>query len=188
MAQAGMSLTYEGLVQYPGYEGIDGLCHVRVYQPRPLWRRRVVIVGGLDDNPGTSITGAAPALAEALKQLPPLARVLGTRPDRRPRIVEHYPEGICGDGVPSFCFVRVKRSRRRSGSEYAATSRRSIDLMTIEQIVGCDVRVWRPGDYTAAAVAGAAGEALLEQVAERSKAASMRFRDSLQARERLRQA
>ena len=56
-----MDLTRELLLPYQGLNGFDGLCHIRVYeQPGRL---PVVIAGGLDDNPGTSITNAIEMLA-----------------------------------------------------------------------------------------------------------------------------
>ena len=49
-----MPLTRELLLSYPGFHGLGGLAHVRVYgQPGRL---PAVIAGQLDDNPGTSIT------------------------------------------------------------------------------------------------------------------------------------
>ena len=49
-----MDLTRELLLPYQGLDVFDGLCRIRVYeQPGRL---PVVIAGGLDDNPGTSLT------------------------------------------------------------------------------------------------------------------------------------
>lgn len=56
-----MQLTSEGLLPYPGIAGMDGLCHIRVYQTPG--RTPVVIVGQLDDNPGTAINNAIETIA-----------------------------------------------------------------------------------------------------------------------------
>jgi hypothetical protein len=61
-----MELTRELLLPYQGLNGFDGVCHVRVYeQPGQL---PVVIVGALDDNPGTSITNAIEMVAAAVQR------------------------------------------------------------------------------------------------------------------------
>lgn len=60
-----MELTHDRLLTYQGLHGMDGLCHVRVYeQPGRL---PVVIAGVLDDNPGTSVTNAVEMAAQAVK-------------------------------------------------------------------------------------------------------------------------
>ena len=56
----------EQLLPFEGLHEIDGLCHVRTYE-RP-GRMPVVIVGELDDNPGTKVRKAIPAVARAIQQ------------------------------------------------------------------------------------------------------------------------
>jgi hypothetical protein len=46
---------------YQGIDGFDGICHVRVYEQDG--RLPVVIVGQLEDNPGTSISNAIEMVA-----------------------------------------------------------------------------------------------------------------------------
>ena len=59
-----MDLTRELLLPYQGLNAFDGLCHIRVYeQPGRL---PVVIAGGLDDNPGTSLTLAIEMVAASV--------------------------------------------------------------------------------------------------------------------------
>lgn len=166
-----MDIAYDGLLCYPGYEGMDGLCHVRLYVPRGRWRRPVAIVGGLDDNPGTSITGAAEAVRAQIGRRLPAAR-------RHVRIVEHYPQGLAGGG-PSFELLRFKPARRRASSSFARIGRRSLSREQVQRLIGGEVRVWPAGGYTANAVAGEEGHAQLLDLIERTAAQARRFRESL---------
>jgi hypothetical protein len=60
-----MDLTRELLLPYQGLD-LFGLCHIRVYeQPGAL---PVVIAGGLDDNPGTSLTLAIEIVAATVQR------------------------------------------------------------------------------------------------------------------------
>ena len=166
-----MDIAYDGLLSYPGYEGMDGLCHVRLYVPRRRWHRPVAIVGGLDDNPGTSITGAAEALRTQVRRRLPAAR-------RRLQIVEHYPEGLAGGG-PSFELLRFKPARRRASSSFARIGRRSLSREQVQRLIGGEVRIWPAGGYTAAAVAGEEGHAQLLDLIERTAPQARRLRESL---------
>ena len=56
-----MQLASERLLSYPGIAGMDGLCHIRVYEASG--ENPVVIVGQLDDNPGTAVNNAIETIA-----------------------------------------------------------------------------------------------------------------------------
>jgi hypothetical protein len=177
-----MKLTRELLLPYQGLHSIDGLCHVRVYeQPGEL---PVVIAGGLDDNPGTSITNAIEMVAAAVQRSE-------FADGREFRLVEHYPDTIDRRTTPTYCLVHFEhRSTHESphdpsnyagmimivGEGRAAVSPgaaiegdfrgpRWEPLDDIEGLVGCEVAVWEPGTYTARAVAGEPGERLRSELA-----------------------
>src|ERR1700683_5485743 len=53
-------------------------------------------------------------------------------------------------------------------------------IADIEQLLGCEVNVWRQGDYTARAVAGEQGQQLRNEVAEQTTAATRQLIDAIE--------
>jgi hypothetical protein len=91
-----MRLGCELLLPYPGFCGFDGLCHVRVFVlcHRVPWRAPVVLVGGLDDNPGTSVTNVIEVVAAAVRRqvFPEGSRFV---------LVEHYADRLGDSSRPA---------------------------------------------------------------------------------------
>ena len=177
-----MELTRELLLAYPGLHGLDGLCHLRVYeQPGQL---PAAIAGALDDNPGSSPTNAITMLAAAVQH--------SQFPDRRGfRLIEHYPGTLDGRGIPTYALVHFERrsvhaqsheDSHRAGAVAllsgettgAGEARAERDFLNprwetiddIEALVQCTVAVWAPGFYAAGAIAGDEGERLRSLLAE----------------------
>jgi hypothetical protein len=91
-----MDLTRELLLPYQGLDVFDGLCHIRVYeQPGRL---PVVIAGGLDDNPGTSLTLAIELVAATVQRSE-------FSDGREFRLIEHYRDALDGRQAPSYSLV-----------------------------------------------------------------------------------
>jgi hypothetical protein len=160
-----MELTRELLLPYQGPDGFDGLCHIRAYeQPGRL---PVVIAGGLDDNPGSSITNAVEMLATTIK------RSLFSD-GREFHLIEHYRDGIDGHPAPTYSLIHFSHrplqdspeERGNIEGDFRHPSWEPID--DVEQLVGCEVATWTPGTYTARAVAGEQGEQLRSELAEHS--------------------
>ncbi len=192
-----MQLTHESLLRYQGLHGTEGLCHVRVYEQ--AGRLSVAIVGARDDGPGTSTTNAIEMVAAAVQG----ACFAG---GREFELIEHHPSSIAGHGSPSFCRVRFRHRNIHEDpsdpSHYAGTivsiEPDGLDLepgapirgdfrdpswepiADIEQFIGCDVQVWKDGNYTASAVAGAHGQRLRDEVAARTELAIRRLLDVLE--------
>ena len=182
-----MQLTRELLLAYPGLHGLDGLCHLRVYeQPDHL---PVVIAGALDDNPGSSTTNAIARLAAAVQasQFPG---------GRGFRLIEHYPGTLDKRSIPTYALVHFEqhpahaqphngsrhtgtlatlggeasRARdRRVGGNFSNPRWETID--DVEELLECTVAIWAPGFYTAGAVAGEEGERLRSLLAENANRA-----------------
>lgn len=164
-----IELTRELLMAYQGLDGCEGLCHVRVYeQPGRL---AVVIVGGLDDNPGTAIALVIETVAAAVQR-----RLFAD--GREFRLIEHYRDAIDGSRTSTYALVRfghcsvLEGAGVREGAgvecpgvEGAFRDPRWEPIDDIEQLLGCEVAVWWPGRYTARAVAGARGEQLRRKMA-----------------------
>ncbi len=177
-----MELTRELLLPYQGLNGFDGVCHVRVYeQPGQL---PVVIVGALDDNPGTSITNAIEMVAAAVQRNE-------FADGREFRLIEHYPDGIDGSLTPTYSLVHFKhRATHESsdnpgdragtivvvGAQVAVSPGARVEgdfrnprwepIEHIEGLLGCKIAVWPPGAYTVRAVAGEDGERLRSELIE----------------------
>jgi len=158
-----MDLTCELLLPYQGLNGFDGLCHIRVYeQPGRL---PVVIAGGLDDNPGTSITNAIEMLATTVK------RSLFSD-GREFHLIEHYGDGIDGRPAPTYSLIHFSHRPLQEHPD----ERDNIEgdfrhpywepIEDIEHLVGCALATWTPGTYTARAVAGQQGEQLRSELVE----------------------
>src|SRR5271163_4197127 len=92
-----IELTRELLMPYQGLDGCEGLCHVRVYEA--LGRVPVVIVGGLDDNPGTAIALVIETVAAAVQR-----RLFAD--GRQFHLVEHYRDVIEGLQTSRYALVR----------------------------------------------------------------------------------
>ncbi len=186
-----MHLTRELLLPYQGLNGFDGLCHVRVYeQPGQL---PIVIAGGLDDNPGTSITNAIEMVAAAVQRSE-------FSDGREFRLVEHYPDTINGRGTPTYALIHFDHRAIQDCSDDPRDYAGAIVLVgedpgeevmvargaeiegdfrdprwepvgDIRELLGCKVGVWPPGNYTARAVAGEQGERLRSRLAEKARRA-----------------
>jgi hypothetical protein len=182
-----MQLTRELLLAYPGLHGLDGLCHIRVYEQTD--RPPVVIAGALDDNPGSSPTNAIALLAAAIQA--------SQFPDGRSfRLIEHYPGTLDGRGIPTYALIHFERrpvhARPHEGSRHTGTvttlggeTGRARDsrvegsfrnprwetIDDVEQLLECTVAVWPPGSYTAGAIAGEEGERLRSLLAENANQA-----------------
>jgi hypothetical protein len=191
-----MQLTQEALLPYQGFHGTYGVCHVRVYEePGQL---PVVIAGALDDGPGTSITNAIEMVAAAIQ-----ASIFTD--GREFELIQHYPSSV-GDGKPIFSRLRFKHrsveERPEDPSNYAGSivvidgddahveRGRPIqgdfrdpswtEIADIEQLLGCEVRIWPAGEYTARAVAGEQGQQLRDEIAAQTTAATRRIIDAIE--------
>lgn len=187
-----MQLTSQRLLPYQGLQDTQGVCHVRVYeQPGRL---PVVIVGALDGGPGTSVTNAIEMIAGAIQ-----AEFFAD--GREFQMVEHWPDTIDGRGIPTFALVHFRHRGIEEDpgdpSHYAGTSvvvegesavvhhgdpirgdfrgPRWEPISDIAGLVGCEVRLWAAGSYTAWAVAGEAGQHLRDEAAQRSTRAIARL-------------
>ncbi len=148
-----IELTRELLMAYHGIDGREGLCHVRVYEE--LGRLPVVIVGGLDDNPGTAIALVIETVAATVQR-----RLFAD--GRQFHLVEHYRDVI--EGLQRSMYALVRFGGRSvvgavgvwddAGVEADFRDPRWEPIDDIEQLLGCEVAVWWPGRYTARAVAG----------------------------------
>ncbi|HXN40005.1 MAG TPA: hypothetical protein VN892_18390 [Solirubrobacteraceae bacterium] len=192
-----MQLTHQALLPYQGFHGTQGLCHLRVYeQPGRL---PIVIAGALDDNPATSITNAIEMVAAAIQ-----ASVITD--GREFELIEHYPASLADKRTPTFSRVRFAHRTidedpddpthyagtllMIDGEKTHVTRGRPIcgdfrdpsweSIADIEQLLGCEVNVWRQGDYTARAVAGEQGQQLRNEVAEQTTAATRQLIDAIE--------
>ena len=170
--------TREQLLPFEGIHEIDGLCHVRTYE----WpgRMPVVIVGELDDNPGTKVRKAIPAVARAIqRELFDDGRefvLVEYRPacGARPTGFELVPL-VCGaEGalLPAGTSPAVACGDLPGGTPHPPVRRRVED---IAELTGCDVRTWPRGRYEARAVAGLLGEYLRRQVAAQGRSSVQRM-------------
>jgi hypothetical protein len=188
-----MDLTRELLLPYQGLNGLDGLCHIRIYeQPGQL---PIVLAGALDDNPGTPITHSITMLAASIQH--------SQFPDGREfRLIEHHPNTLDGRGIHTYALVHFEHravderpldathhpgavvvlgedTATATATATAATSvsrGAAIDgdfreprwepVQDIEELLGCAVAVWAPGRYTAGTVGGDEGERLRSLLAE----------------------
>lgn len=183
-----MQLTHQDLLRYQGLHGTEGLCHVRVYEQGG--RLPVVIVGALDDGPGTSTTNAIEMVAAAVQGA-------CFADGREFELIEHHPSSIACHGSPTFGHVRFRHRPIEEDpgdpSHYAGTilsiERDGLDVESgepirgdfrdpsweliadIERFMGCEVRLWEAGTYTAYAVAGEQGQRLRDEVAARTSEA-----------------
>lgn len=191
-----MQLTHEALLPYQGFHGTYGVCHVRVYEEPG--RLPIVIAGALDDGPGTSITNAIEMVAAAIQA--------GIVADGREfELIEHYPSSA-DDGQPTFSRLRFKhRSVEESpedpshyagsivvidGDDVHEARGRPIQgdfrdpswtkVADIEQLLGCEVRLWPAGEYIARAVAGEQGQQLRDEIAAQTTAATQRLIDAIE--------
>ena len=154
-----MDLTRELLLPYQGLDVFDGLCHIRVYEePGAL---PVVIAGGLDDNPGTSLTLAIEIVA-ATVQRSEFSDV------REFRLIEHYRDAIDGRRAPSYSLVHFSHRPLEESPEIEGEFRHPYwePIDDVEELLGCKVTAWKRGLYTARAVAGEQGERLRNELAE----------------------
>jgi len=192
-----MQLTQESLLPYQGFHGTQGLCHVRVYeQPGRL---PVVIAGALDDAPGTSVTNAIEMVAAAIQ-------TAFFADGREFELIEHHSNMLGSRAAPSFTRVHfVHRGLDENPgdpSNYAGTTvsiggeemniarGRPIPgdfrdpswekITDIEQLLGCEVKTWPEGAYTARAVAGDQGNQLRDELAAQGADATRQLIDEIE--------
>ena len=154
-----MDLTRELLLPYQGLDVFDGLCHIRVYEePGAL---PVVIAGGLDDNPGTSLTLAIEIVAATVQRSE-------FSDGREFRLIEHYRDAIDGRRAPSYSLVHFSHRPLEESPEIEGEFRHPYwePIDDVEELLGCKVTAWKRGLYTARAVAGEQGERLRNELAE----------------------
>lgn len=159
-----MQQTSEHLLPYPGIAGMDGLCHIRLYEAPG--RTPVVIVGQLDDNPGTAINNAIETIAGLIH-----ARILhdgrefqlityhttGGRPyshvtfEHRP-IGDHRPEP--GDYDSHTIITDGRRTTVINGNQIIGDFRDPTwhPVPDISAILGHAPIEVAPGEYTAASI------------------------------------
>ncbi len=191
-----MQLTQEMLLPYQGFRGTYGVCHVRVYEEPG--RLPIVIAGALDDGPGTSVTNAIEMVAAAIQT--------AIFPNGREfELIEHCSSSL-SDDQPDFSRVRFEHrsvdENPEDPSNYAGSivvidgddvheaRGRPIEgdfrdpswtkIADIEQILGCEVRIWPAGEYTARAVAGEQGQQLRDEIAAHGTAATQRLIDAIE--------
>ncbi len=191
-----MQLTHEALLPYEGFHGTYGVCHVRVYEEPG--RLPIVIAGALDDGPGTGITNAIEMVAAAIQA--------GIFADGREfELIQHYPSSVV-DGQPTFSRLHFEhRSVDESPEDPSNYAGRIItidgddvheargrpiqgdfrdpswtEIDDIEQLLGCEVRIWPAGEYTARAVAGEQGQKLRDEIAAQTAAATQRVIDAIE--------
>jgi hypothetical protein len=181
-----MDLTRELLLSYQGLNDFDGLCHIRVYEQPG--QQPIVIAGALDDNPGTSITNAIEMVAASVQRSQ-------FSDGHEFQLIEHYPDTIHRQGTPTYALIHFEHRAihehpdnpaNHAGaivilgdepSEQATVSRgkeiegdfrdpRWEPIRDIEELLDCEVKAWRPGNYTDRAVAGEQGERLRSKLAE----------------------
>ncbi len=191
-----MQLTQEVLLPYQGFHGTYGLCHVRVYEEPG--RLPIVIAGALDDGPGTSITNAIEMVAAAIQ-----ASIFAD--GREFELIEHYPRSL-GDRQPTFSRVRFEHRKIDESPDNPSNYAGSIividgddvhearghpiqgdfrdpswtNIADIEQLVGCEVRIWPAGEYTARAVADEQGQQLRDEIAAQTDAATQQLIDAIE--------
>ena len=176
-----MRLSKECLLRYPGLHGADGVCHVRVFERDGALP--VVVVGNLDDNPGTTITNAIEMVGEAVKR--------NVIPDGREfELIEHYSGALTDPTIPAFSWVLFEHqdSKQRAGTvvlvdddgntveygreiegDFRNPKWETIDDITAE--LGCEIATWKEGRYTSYAVGGRRGKKLRDKTATDVKAA-----------------
>ena|SRR5271154_1051552 len=154
-----MDLTRELLLPYQGLDAFDGLCHIRVYeQPGQL---PVVIAGGLDDNPGTSVTLAIETVAATVQRSE-------FSDGRKFSLIEHYRDAIDGRPAPIYALIHFSHHPLQESPEIEGEFRhpRWEPIDNVEELLGCKVTAWERGLYTARAIAGEQGERLRSELAE----------------------
>jgi len=193
-----MDLTRELLLPYQGLNGIDGLCHVRIYEQ--AGQLPVVIAGGLDDNPGTSITNAIEMVAAAVQRSE-------FSEGREFRLIEHYPDTVDRQGTPTYSLIGFKHrsinERPDDPGNYAGTIvivgeqetavSRGAEIEgdfrnpswepptdSVEELLGCEVTVWEPGTYTARAIGGEPGGRLRSELAANATSRANAIADLLE--------
>jgi len=155
-------LPYQGLEAFQGPETFDGLCHLRVYeQPGHL---PFVIAGGLDDNPGTSITNAIEMVAAAVQRTQ-------FADGREFGLIEHYRDGIDERPTPTYSLVHFSHRPLEESPEIEGEFRhpRWEPIDSVEELLGCKVSTWQRGLYTARTIAGEQGERLRRELIESGK-------------------
>jgi hypothetical protein len=154
-----MDLTRELLLPYQGLDAFNGLCHIRVYeQPGQL---PVVIAGGLDDNPGTSVTLAIETVAATVQRSE-------FSDGREFHLIEHYRDPLDGRPAPTYSLIHFSHHPLQESPEIEGEFRHPYwePIDNVEELLGCKVTAWERGLYTARAVAGEQGERLRSELAD----------------------
>lgn len=142
-----MQLTHDQIFYYAGFGGCDSWAHLRVFQEGGALP--VVIVGELDDNPGTSVTNFAEELAELI--------ALGFFPEGREFVfIEFYAGQIDQwreDRTPSYSMTTFDLSAAGRGLGAPTWSYKEPEV--VEQLVGRKLPEWPAhGSYTQATAVG----------------------------------
>lgn len=138
-----MHLAADMVFPYRGPNGSRSKCRIRIYEPEdPARDAPVVILSELPDNPGTSVTNAAPVVAAEVISLFALTRWDGPSPI----FVEHYDHvGDKGSYEDPDAFALVAfsdgevREEKRGGVSFktvGAPSWSHLDRAAVESLVG----------------------------------------------------
>ena len=170
-----MRLTSELLLAYQGFHGMDGIAHVRVYEePGQI---PVVVAGQLDDKPGTHLTTAVEMVAASIHENL-------FRDGREFRLVSYEPRDMFGNSW--FRLIEFEHGRASEAPDDPAHYTGAIVVVNDTgervggapgtekhgdfrnprwhhlddpaELVGCEIRTWSRGEYTAAALFGSDGE------------------------------
>lgn len=157
-----MELTTDTVAEYVGYFGKPALAHVRIFEQQG--EQPVVIVGELDDNPGTSITNVAESVAQMLHE-----RFFGD--GREFRYIEFYPDS--GGTYDAVTFAVAAGSERSTewiepvvtdefvllngtppSESFGEPKWRHLGKAAAEALVGQKLPEWPLGGYTQANCVG----------------------------------
>ncbi|QIN81067.1 hypothetical protein GBA65_21760 (plasmid) [Rubrobacter marinus] len=137
-----MHLAADVVLPYRGPNGSRSKCRVRIYEPDDSARDApVVILSRLADNPGASVTNAAPLVAAEVISLFALTRWGGPSPV----FVEHYDRGgrDAREDRDEFALVAFShhevRAQKRAGVSYGTLGEPSLshlDRAAVESLVG----------------------------------------------------
>ncbi|WP_249019468.1 hypothetical protein [Conexibacter sp. S30A1] len=181
-----MQLEWELLLTFPGIGGMQGICHARAYEAPGY--RPVVIAGELTDNPGTYIPNAIETLAHTIQeQLYPDGRefqLIQHRPPDEYLAVDFHHRSVSENPddpehlVDQLIIITPDHERHRfPGNMKPGDFRdpRWIPIKAIDTLLRCAVQRWEPEEYTAATIAGPAGQQLRDRVQAHNRSVSQRF-------------
>lgn len=185
-----MQLALECLLAFPGLNGINGVCHIRVYE-QPGWRL-VVIAGELADNPGTFIPNAVEQLAytihtELLTDGQEF-QLIQHRPPDEFRAVDFQHQRTSEDPAnpihrqSTTVIITPDQEWHEIPGPAKPGDFRDPHWTTIDAIdtlIGASIERYEPQEYTAANIAGQAGQQLIDRVAARNQQVADELEDWL---------